>query len=171
MVGSKVYGDLSNSPSADVAVSYAYKYMVYSCTGYDLFKKADLTVMYDYDKNTRFSAICRVFFAERHARVRPGRGDEDGEGRGGALQGVQHGRSVRVLQGDRGEEGRLPRDRWTVDAANLSNGNHRTGAGIEFHLFECLMVTLLFTRSFEWASYRIFSLLELPALERRRSRT
>ena len=28
MVGSKVYGDLSNSPSADVAVSYAYKNMV-----------------------------------------------------------------------------------------------------------------------------------------------
>lgn len=131
MVGSKVYGNLGNSPSADVAVSYAYKNMVYSCTGYDLFKKADLAVMYDYDKNTRFSAICRVSSLNDMPEFDLGvvtKMAKDAEARCKVSSAGEVSACFKVTV----EKKVAFTGSLTVDAANLSNGNHRTGAGIEF---------------------------------------
>ena len=130
-MGSKVHGDLSHSPSADVALSYAYKSMVYSFTAYDLFKIADLTVMYDYDKCTSFSAICRVSslndmpefdfgVVSKMARDAEMRCKVSSTGEVSACFKV-------IVEKKIAFTGSL-----TVDASNLSNGNHRSGAGIEF---------------------------------------
>ena len=97
----------------------------------DLFKKADLAVMYDYDKNTRFSAICRVSSLNDMPEFDLGvvtKMAKDAEARCKVSSTGEVSACFKVTV----EKKVAFTGSLTVDAANLSNGNHRTGAGIEF---------------------------------------
>lgn len=112
-------------------MSYRYKNVLYTCVGYDMFKRTDLSVLYTIDNKTRFSAVCKVTSLNDMPVFDLGvvsKMNGDAELRGKISSNGEVSGCYKVTVDKRISFcGSL-----TIDASDLNHGNHRTGVGMEF---------------------------------------
>ena len=130
-MGVKVAGACDSKPVVDLGMSYAYKDLLCSCVGYDLFKRADFAMYYKLDGKTKLSAVCKVadFSAMPDVMV-------------GLVSDMADNTQVRAKVGTNGEVSACfttTVDKkmkfsgsMTLDAKNLNGGCHKVGFGMEF---------------------------------------
>lgn len=131
MMGVKVAGTCDSKPVVDLGMSYAYKDLLCSCVGYNLFKRADIAMFYKLNKNTKLSAVCKVASLDAMPDVMVGFVSE-----------VADNTQVRAKVGTNGEVSgcfTTTVDKkmkfsgsMTLDAKNLNGGCHKVGFGMEF---------------------------------------
>lgn len=131
MVGAKASGALSGSVCADLAASYRYNNLLVSCTGYNLFKKTELAMLYEVKKDVRVSGVCKVEGLDKMPEFAVG-----------VWSAVAENTIVRAKVNSAGEVSGCFKTTvnnkmtfsgaMTLDGKNLSNGNHKVGFGVEF---------------------------------------
>ena len=127
----KASGAVSGSIVTDIAASYRHKDIVMSCIGYDLFKKADLAIYYEWNKDTRLSTICKIDGFDKMPAMTFG-----------LSSAVADNTTVRAKITSEGEiQGCFKTTvnkkmtfsgSMALDAKNMNNGNHKVGFGVEF---------------------------------------
>ena len=130
-MGVKASGGVSGPIVADMAFSYHYNDVLLTCTGYNLFKKTDLAVYYEWNKDVRLSAICKVDGFDKMPDLTVG-----------ISSAVADNTTVRAKINCAGEvcgcfkttvNNKMTfSGAMTLDAKNLNNGNHKVGFGVEF---------------------------------------
>lgn len=131
LVGMKMSGVCGNKPIFDLGLSYACKDVLYTCVGYDMFKRADLSVFYKMDSKTRLSTVCKVSKLDAMPEMVVGVASK-----------VADNTEVRAKVGSSGEvsgcfvttvDNKMKfSGSMTLDAKNLNGGNHKVGFGVEF---------------------------------------
>ena len=130
-MGVKASGAVSGAVAADIAASYQYNSIICSCTGYNLFKKMDMTLYYELNEKTKFSTVCKMasydqlptFEVGMFTKLSPDtelRAKVNSAGEvSGFYKATDNGRMAFC--------GSL-----TVDTMHLKDGNHKVGFGVEF---------------------------------------
>ena len=131
MFGLKASGACSGPMAADMAFSYRHNNVLMSCTGYNLFKKLDVAMYYELNKDTRFSALCKFDSYDAMPAMTVGMSSN-----------VADNTTVRAKVNSVGEicgcfkttvnKKMTFSGAMTLDAKNLNNGNHKVGFGVEF---------------------------------------
>lgn len=130
-MGVKVSGAGCEFAGADLAASYRCNNLLVSCTGYNLFKKADIAMFYEMNGKTKLSAVCKMASLHEMPKVEVGlvsKLSKDTELRAKVNSvGEVSGFYKATVDNRLTYSGSL-----TVDAAHLNGGNHKVGFGIEF---------------------------------------